>query len=226
MKHSHEWAQFVYAHKGVLAVSTPSFRFIVPPEQGVWITPTTVHEVEAITDLKLTSFYIASSLLKDLPDNCCVLQVSMFLKSLIIEADKISQDFEWKGTDGRLLRLILDRLHGAPTEKLQLPYPRDRRLKGLIKAMQVNPSSNITLKQWGQSCGASSRTLTRLFKRDTGLTFIEWKQRLSIQIAISQLSIGVSVANVSLNLGYQSTSSFIYMFRQNTGVTPSFYYCS
>ena len=222
-KHRHSWGQFVYAHSGVLAVSTPLNRYIVPPEQGVWLLPEIDHEVTAISNVKLTSFYFDVSLLDELPDECCVLKVNDFLKALIKEADTIKSDYQWCSTDGRLLHLILDRLTQAPNEIFQLPYPKDQRLLNLLSEIQLSPENNNTLGEWGKIVGASARTLSRLFKKETGLSYSEWRQRLNIQIAISQLSIGKSITSISLYLGYESPSSFIHMFKTKTGMTPSFY---
>lgn len=222
-KHSHSWGQFVYAHSGVLAVSTPLNRYIVPPEQGVWLLPEIEHEVIAVSNVELTSFYFEVSLLDALPDECCVLSVNAFLKALIKEANTIKSDYEWHSTDGRLLHLILDRLVQAPNEIFQLPYPKDHRLLNLLREIQSSPENNNTLDEWGRVVGASSRTLSRLFKKETGLSYSEWRQRLNIQIAISQLSFGKSITSISLYLGYESPSSFIHMFKTKTGMTPNFY---
>ncbi|NQZ86891.1 MAG: helix-turn-helix transcriptional regulator [Colwellia sp.] len=222
-KHSHDWGQFVYAHSGVLAVSTPSNRYLVPPEQGVWLLPEIEHEVTAISNVQLTSFYFDVSLLDDLPVKCCVLKVNEFLKALIKEANNIESDYQWNSTDGRLLHLILDRLTQAPNEVFQLPYPKDHRLLALLNEIQITPENNNSLGEWGEIVGASARTLSRLFKKETGLSYSEWRQRLNIQIAITQLSLGKSINSISLHLGYESPSSFIYMFKNKTGVTPTFY---
>ncbi|WP_394388987.1 helix-turn-helix domain-containing protein [Shewanella woodyi] len=145
------------------------------------------------------------------------------MKVLIGESKKIDGDYEWSGVDGRLLRLIRDKLIVAIKIPLQLPYPKDSRLLAILTQLQLEPSNRNNLVQWGNIVGASARTLSRLFKNETGLTYSEWRQRFNVQVAITKLSSGETVSNISLNLGYESPSSFIYMFRKLTGVTPGFY---
>jgi len=152
-----------------------------------------------------------------------VLKVNEFLKALIKEAKAIGNDYLWSSSDGRLLHLILDRLTQAPNEVFQLPYPSDPRLLAVLSEIQTTPENNNNLAQWGAIVGASARTLSRLFKKETGLNYSEWRQRLNIQIAITQLSRGQSITNISLLLGYESPSSFIHMFKSKTGMTPSSY---
>jgi len=222
-RHRHSWGQFVYANKGVLLVVTATDRYIVPPEQGVWLLPEIDHEVSAITKVELTSFYFNNDLLDQLPDKCCVLRVNDFLKALILEANNITNDYLWSEADSLLLRLILDRLSLAPNVIFQLPYPKDSRLLTMLSLIQEEPSNGYNLEEWGKIVGASARTLSRLFKNETGLSYRIWRQRLNIQMAISKLSSGMSITNISLYLGYESPSAFIHMFKENTGMTPSFY---
>jgi AraC-like DNA-binding protein len=70
--------------------------------------------------------------------------------------------------------------------------------------------------------GASPRTLARLFVRETGLNFTQWKTRLVLVEAIDRLARGAAVTDVALAFGY-SPSSFAYMFRANLGVAPGEY---
>jgi methylphosphotriester-DNA--protein-cysteine methyltransferase len=69
-------------------------------------------------------------------------------------------------------------------------------------------------------CGASSRTLQRLFASETGLRFAEWRRRLRLLHAAALLSAGASVTDAGLDAGYQSTSAFIAAFQRQLGDTP------
>jgi AraC-like DNA-binding protein len=72
--------------------------------------------------------------------------------------------------------------------------------------------------------GASVRTLARLFLRDTGMTFIEWRSRLRILNAIERLGSGRPVTEIAYDLGYASPSAFVAMFRKTMGVAPTQYF--
>ncbi|WP_293267836.1 helix-turn-helix transcriptional regulator [Neptunomonas sp.] len=222
-KHQHEWGQLIYATKGILSVITSAGRFIVPPEQAVWVPPHTDHEIITVNDVTLASFYIATDEILQLPKHCAVLNITQLLKALIKEACKISLTYDWSGKDGRLLRLIRDYLIEADDIALQLPYPKDPRLIQMTTHLQNTPCDSKTLEEWGKQIGASSRTLTRLFIRETGLSYREWKQRLKVQIAISMLSEQHDISTISDHLGYESVSAFTYMFRKELGLAPSIY---
>ena len=220
-RHRHTWGQFIYANDGVLAVVSNKARYVIPSQQGVWMPPNQWHEVSAICNTELTSLYIDKPQLYSLQNSCRVLDVTPFTQTLIVEAKAIPNDFSWNGTHGRLLRLILDRLSTSEEVDLQLPYPTDKRLRQILEEMLANTSVRKNITQWAHEVGASSRTLSRLFKKETGMTYSEWKQRLHVQLAIRQLYDGVNITKIALNLGYQSVSAFIYMFKKSTGSTPT-----
>jgi AraC-like DNA-binding protein len=70
----------------------------------------------------------------------------------------------------------------------------------------------------------SERTLARLVLNETGMTFGRWRQQLHIVIALQNLSAGVPVQRVSEDLGYESVSSFITMFKKALGKPPARYF--
>jgi AraC-like DNA-binding protein len=87
-----------------------------------------------------------------------------------------------------------------------------------------DPSLRFTIEEWGARVGASNRTLIRLFQRETGMSFGRWRQQLHIGLALQRLASGQSVTNIAFDLGYESTSAFIAMFRRMLGTTPARYF--
>ena len=80
------------------------------------------------------------------------------------------------------------------------------------------------LDRIAQGVGASKRTLERIFRAETGVTFGQWRKQLRLLEALRQLAAGEPVTNVALRVGYESPSAFIAMFRNALGTTPSRYY--
>ncbi|MFP3802688.1 helix-turn-helix domain-containing protein, partial [Paraburkholderia sp. SIMBA_027] len=88
---------------------------------------------------------------------------------------------------------LLDELQGAPLEPLHLPMPTDRRLRRLAETLVDDPAVRFTIEEWGARVGASNRTLTRLFLKETGMSFVRWRQQLHIGLALQRLASGQSV---------------------------------
>ena len=150
-----------------------------------------------------------------------MIQVSPLLRMLIIEAVKFPDEYDWRDAQGRQFRLIRDLIGTSAKIDTQLPYPRSEKLLYISRQLQSHPDNNQNLEAWGRAVGASSRTLSRVFKKETGLTFSEWRIRLKLQIAVRQLHEGQAITNIALNLGYETASAFTFMFRNKLGKTPS-----
>jgi AraC-like DNA-binding protein len=118
-------------------------------------------------------------------------------------------------------------LPGMPEiDQGSLPMPRDERLSRICEHLLDNPACEDSLDAWGARLGASSRTLARYFKEETGITFRTWRQQVRVAEAITRLAQGHSVTRVSADLRYGSASAFIAMFKHITGEPPQRYLAS
>jgi AraC-like DNA-binding protein len=69
----------------------------------------------------------------------------------------------------------------------------------------------------------SERTLARALSNQTGMSFGCWRQQLHLMLAVRWLGSGASVRQVADDLGYESASSFVSMFRKKLGAPPAQY---
>ncbi len=82
----------------------------------------------------------------------------------------------------------------------------------------ADPLVERDLDDLALAAGASSRTVTRLFPDETGLTFREWRRRARIMAAAEMLSSGSRpVKDVSSRFGFSSTAAFGHAFREVMG---------
>lgn len=72
----------------------------------------------------------------------------------------------------------------------------------------------------GMRVGVSDRTLSRLFRRDLGMTFPQWRTQLRLHHALVLLTGRTPVTAVAHQCGWSSTSAFIDVFRRTFGHTP------
>jgi AraC-like DNA-binding protein len=221
--HHHFRAQLLYAVAGVMTVSTGEGTWVVPPQQAVWVPPGIRHEVESAAPLAMRTLYIHPAATEGLPRGCCVVTVPPLLKELILAAVTLPERYSPDGPEARLLAIIPDQLRRLEPEPLHLPIPSDRRLLGITDALTGHPADGRSLADWARTAGASERTLARLFRRETGMTFGAWRQRLRLLSAIGRLAEGQSVTSVAFDLGYESPSAFVAMFRRELGAPPTRY---
>jgi AraC-like DNA-binding protein len=150
-----------------------------------------------------------------------VIFTTPLMHELIVTLSQQPQEYADDSIGAHVVRLLLALLRDAEsTTQGGLPLPSDRRLRTICSRLLEAPENDDTLDRWSETVGASARTLARLFRQETGLTFGQWRQQLRLVEAMARLALGDSVAHVADQLGYQSSSSFIAMFRREIGETP------
>ena len=90
--------------------------------------------------------------------------------------------------------------------------------------MTEAPEQELCAAEWGAGTGVSARTVQRLFRRETGLTFGQWRQQARLLFALQRLARGDRIIDVALDSGYASQSAFAAMFRRHFGEPPSSFY--
>lgn len=219
--HTHERIQLMYSPKGLMRVSTPTGAWTLAPMRALWIPPGVIHEVRMVGEISMRSVYLDQHTLPWQWDECCVITVTPLMRELILmlNTGTAAQDTSHQLACGLLTHLLAQ----ASRQTANLPMPADRRLRAVCDAILQNPQNNDTLEQWGEHIGASSRTLARRMKEETGVTFHHWRLQVRVDEAKCRLLEGMSISEVAASLGYRSSSAFIYMFRSMLGSTPAQY---
>lgn len=219
-EHHHRKGQLVMALRGGVTCRVPSGMWMVPPHCGIWVPGGMPHSNVATANARLFFLFVAPGA-ADLPDRCCTLSLSPLVRELIIEmADQTevaTQDADAMTT------LLLSALSRMPVERLHLPLTDDPRLNRIASALADDPSDRSTIAEWAARAAMSENTLARLVQRETGLTFGRWRQQLQLIVAIRSLAAGATVQQVSGDLGYESVSAFITMFKKALGASPARY---
>ena len=219
--HRHLRAQLLYAVSGIMTVVTERGTWTVPPQQAVWIPPDTGHEVHMPSAVSMRSLYIHPEVVESLPDACQVVEVTPLLRELI--ARLVSPLHCQAQQVSRLMAVLIDEIRSLTPPPLHLPSPRDPRLLAITDALLANPADDRNLVAWSRHIGASERTVARLFAKETGMGFRTWRQTLRMLSALQRLAAGEDVTHVAFDLGYQSPSAFIAMFKRLLGTTPGRY---
>ncbi len=221
--HVHAEAQLLFAARGIMQVTTPKGRWLVPTRRAVWVPPRSEHAVDMLTDLEMRSLLIDPGWLASHPEvprlgREFVVAVGPLLRELVLAmfaatADPCRADL--------LTRLAVFELAEAEDAATFMPLPSDRRARRVAELVLAEPAGERDLADLARAAGASQRTITRLFPAETDLTFKEWRQRARILGSIEMLDSGrLPVAQVAARLGFSSTAAFGHAFRQVLGMAP------
>jgi AraC-like DNA-binding protein len=225
-RHKHEWHQLIYGSFGVMTVTTAGGTWVIPPHRAVWVPAGVEHAIELSGSVLMQSLYLAAGVSAALPAECCAVNVSPLLRELMTHIAAPETLTRPPAVRARLLGVLLDQLEVLPTIPMQLPLPRDPRAVRVADWLRENPDAPGLLKQMARRSGASARTVERLFQSETGMTFGKWRQQLRLLHALRQLATGRPVTAVALEVGYDSPSAFIAMFRAALGTTPTRYFAT
>ncbi|MDQ0474290.1 AraC family transcriptional regulator [Labrys wisconsinensis] len=222
--HAHPSAQLLYAIAGVMVVRSAAGSWVVPPNRAAWLPAGLEHEVRMCGEVKIRTVFVDPAAAPHLPADSCVVAVSPLLRELLVAATAVPLDYAPGTRDERLMALILDELRVLDVLPLHLPMPADRLVRTVCEAMIRRPDDTSKAAAWAARLGMAPKTLHRLFRRETGLTFGEWRQQARLVFALERLAGGARIIDVALDSGYASQSAFTAMFRRHFGVPPGAFY--
>ncbi len=221
--HHHRKGELLLAMRGVLTCEVDGGLWIVPPRSAIWVPGGVVHKFVAAGTLECYVAFIDPSVASDLPSTCCALTATPLLRELLIRSASLPTMYESGGIETHLVTLLLDEIAIAPLGNLHLPMPTDGRLREMVEMITANPADRSTMETWARRVGMSERTMARVLNSQTGMSFGRWRQQLHLMLAVQWLGAGASVQQVSDDLGYESASSFVSMFRKKLGSPPARY---
>jgi AraC-like DNA-binding protein len=145
------------------------------------------------------------------------------MRSLITEALGLPIEYERDGRAGALMQLIQYEMQQLPVLPLSLQYPTHEALAERCRQFMQRPNVHETIDDWSAALGMSRRAFTRLFRRETGLSFMVWRQQACLMSAMPRLVAGESVTTVAIDVGYENPAAFTIMFKRTFGSPPLTY---
>lgn len=210
--------------EGLVVVETAAGRHLSPPRSVGWMPPGVSHAVQSYGPIAGYGVFLSAEYCADLPDTPTNYPCSPLVELVLQRALSWPCDAPLDAARLRLFLVLLDELRQTPPQPLRLPWPRDARLLAITRALVENVASQRSLEQWAEWAGISTRSLSRKFQQETGMSFAQWRQWARLTQALEWLATGRAVKDVALSLGYDSVSAFIQVFRRALGATPAVYF--
>ncbi|WP_042399174.1 AraC family transcriptional regulator [Streptacidiphilus carbonis] len=219
--HDHDVHQLIYPRSGVLQVSTGLGAWVVPPHRAVWVPAGVPHAHQALGPTRMYNLVFDAAVNPLRVDQPTVVAVGPLLREVITA---LIEDPDADGqARANLERVALDQLRRVRALPLHLPSPADPRLRDITELLLADPSDQRTLAEFGAAVGAGERTLSRLFREHTAMTFPQWRTQLRLHHSLGLLATGASVTSTATACGYSGTSAFVESFRHAFGTTPGRY---
>ncbi|MFJ2740832.1 helix-turn-helix domain-containing protein [Streptomyces sp. NPDC087440] len=218
--HAHPAHELVWVRGGTLASRVGDRVFTVFEGHGLWMPAGTVHAGRATEGARLHDAFFAPDRTPFAFDGPKAIAMTPLLESLLTHLSRTDLDEEARLRAESVVFDVIEPLE----PQLALQLPGDPRIDAIAEALLDDPGDGRSLEEWARELGSSDRTITRAFRRATGLSFAQWRQLLRVHRALMLLADGFDVTTVSEVLGYAQPSSFIAAFRRVMGTTPGAFF--
>lgn len=218
--HRHDMAQILFTRQGCvsLTLNDGALLCLLPPTRAAWIPAGIRHRAEMKSIVDYRSVWFEPSRFPALPQRPAILNVGPLLRELLERVAASPWESDWEsGTGWHLAALCAAEISAAAHEPMMLALPQDKRLAAL-GGHALPP----TLRALAAECGASEKTISRILRRDTGMSWQQWR----LMKAVELLATGKRITDAAQALDFASDSAFIYFFRTMTGMTPGRYLSS
>jgi AraC-like DNA-binding protein len=216
--HKHRGGQFIIVENGISHLRTEFGAWIIPAPRVGWVPPGVRHASRTSGRGRGWVVLAPPSSSRGLPREVCVLQVSALMRASLECLSHVGpQD---AGRHRLLWRVVASEMRYATPEPFEVTMPSTPKILQAVQNVLKCPTIAKDLNQLSQVAGMSRRSFTRHFRRETGLSFAHWKRAVIAHHAMERIACGHKVSSVAIDVGYDSVSAFIAMFRRKYGAAP------
>jgi len=216
--HFHDRGQFIFIEAGLSSLQTEAGNWIVPVRRVAWLPPRMRHASHSNGPVKGWVVLTPSRIAMRLPKHVCVLRASNLMVAALERLTLLSG--RERALEALLWEVLLKEMRQSQLEEFELPLPRSPKIRRVAEAELQCPSVKENLTSLALRSGMSRRSFTRHFLSETGMSFAEWKRTAMALHAMKRIAAGSSVSSAALDIGYESVSAFIAMFRRKYGTSP------
>lgn len=215
--------QILYAPSGCMTLIAEDRQVILPPRKLLLIPAGVKHRVTFRNVVAYRSIYIRSEEIKSLSTDLTVLSVNSLLQQLIERIAWWDWTTSYSVEQEHILTVFWDELTIAKKGNYELKIPTDYRLIDKVKSFVFEKEMPPFLKDLSKEVGASEKTISRIFQKETGMSYQDWRLQWNLVRAIELLAEKLTISEIAIELRFSSDSAFIEFFKKHTGVTPNKY---
>jgi AraC-like DNA-binding protein len=223
LAHQHSTGQMLFAIQGVMLVETAKGHWTVPPQRALWIPPHETHAIEMLTETHMRTVYFRPDFIAGCNaftqhSKVHVVVASAMIKELVLGLFETVRSDDMRDLMAKLLLHALVETAYLPT---YLPMPTDEKLKNTLLTLIAKNDWQQSLDELSARSHMSTRTFTRRFTLEVGMSFRDWRQRARLVKSLDLLALNQSIKSIAHMMGFASASSYCAAFRDLLGCIPS-----
>jgi AraC-like DNA-binding protein len=224
--HRHDLHQLEYSFQGTVELETETARYLLPPQQAVWIPAGVTHQTTVRRSVRTVSAFFCPDLVPGAGDRVRILAASPLVREMLLYGVRwpIHRQPGSQAADtffAALACLVADSLDQETP--LRLPTSTDPLIAAVI-AYTEDHVQRVSATEVARAVGVSERTLRRKFLADTGISWHGYLRQSRLLRAMTMLAgKEPTVLDVAIAVGFGSLSAFTRAFTSSTGESPTTY---
>ncbi|MET3036636.1 AraC family transcriptional regulator [Chryseobacterium sp. NRRL B-14859] len=223
--HQHHKGQLVYVESGFQYITIEERIYLLPQNHAVWIPPDAIHKTNSHSEkIKLMIMFADVDRKDSFYHEVNVFSVPPVLREMIKYAEKWSKIMVRRTDETLFLQALFNELPRFVEHslKLHICLPRDKRLAKVIEYLHDHYREEFKMEEMSDIALLSSRTLERIFKKETGLTLSKYQQMLRIIKSLELLSADhLTISETAYEVGYKSVQAYTRSFQSVMQFRPS-----
>jgi AraC-like DNA-binding protein len=228
--HCHEKTQLIAAEKGTLYLYSEQGSYCIPAHYYAYIAARLDHKFISRSErVEIRTIFL--KLPQELTCNGKTLDIAIFPPSSLLDNYLDFGEQHWPGRQNpdlkaaslRALKKMLPFLLTKPIYLFTHP-PKSEALLKAVEFITGALGENLTVLSISKVANIPERTLSRLFKQETGMTLFQFIKTSRMQKALELMEDpSMNISEIVYHIGYESTATFSNLFKQLVGISPQKY---
>lgn len=226
--HSHTKHQLTYIEGGVAYLQTKENSYFLPARHFVWIPAGLDHFIELRTSITMMrNIYIPPAALAPniFHSKMGIYPVSNLILEMISFTEHWSENITKKESEKYLYMKTLGNVIASANKTalaVVLPTTTNIRLRPILRHIYFNVDQTLQLQDIAKTFSLSSRSLSRLFRENLDISFLQYVKLTRIILSMEKLlQTDLSVSEIAYASGYNSLATFSNTFYEISKVRPS-----
>lgn len=225
--HSHNKHQLSYVEGGIAFLNTPTNSYFLPARHFVWVPAGMKHNVELRSSVVMVrNLYFPADLFpKDHKlRKMGIYPVTDLIMEMILYTEKWRGGFTNDDTEKYefliALRNVLLAVSREPLP-VALPTTKNTSLQVILKYIHHHLDGEMKLDVVAKEFGMSSRSLSRLFRDEMDLSFLQYVKLTRVILGMEMLlETEMSVSEIAYACGYSNVAALSNVFEQMVHIRP------
>ena len=226
--HKHKKSQMLYTEGGIVYVKTQNKRYYLPARHFMWIPAGVEHSIHPSSErVMMRNLYFPTEIFEDdFYDKEGIYPITDLLLEMLLFTKRWNGDLNFNTRDYTIALAIKSILPEVCKVNLPLalPYPKDFRLMEVIDYIDGKIAESLVFSEITVKFRFTEKTLTRLFKKELNMTFVQY---VTIKRILKFIELTTekkySIQDASIAIGYKSVPTFSNTFFKFMGQRPRDY---